>query len=68
MQVVLGGVDIMRHEDQDQVIPVVRAIVHEDYRKSKFSDGTLSALHNDVGEDMNLHMSLTRNMINDHAS
>ncbi|XP_058476929.1 hyaluronan-binding protein 2 [Solea solea] len=42
MQVVLGGVDIEKHEEYDQVIPVVRAIVHENYKRSPF------ALHNDV--------------------
>lgn len=44
MQVVLGGVDIQRDEVYDQVIPVEKAIVHEDYKQSPF------ALHNDVGE------------------
>lgn len=44
MQVVLGGVDIEKDEIYDQVVPVEKAIVHENYRKSPF------ALHNDVGE------------------
>lgn len=44
MQVVLGGVDIEKNEAYDQVIPVERAIVHEEYKESPF------ALHNDVGE------------------
>ncbi len=44
MQVVLGGVDIQKDEAYDQVIPVEKAIVHEDYKESPF------ALHNDVGE------------------
>lgn len=44
MQVVLGGVDIEKEETYDQAIPVVRAIVHEQYRESPF------ALHNDIGE------------------
>nr|XP_033467828.1 hyaluronan-binding protein 2-like [Epinephelus lanceolatus] len=42
MQVVLGGVDIEKNEVFDQVIPVERAIVHEQYRQSPF------ALYNDV--------------------
>lgn len=45
MQVVLGGVDIEKNEVFDQVIPVERAIVHEQYRQSPF------ALYNDVGEE-----------------
>lgn len=44
MQVVLGGVDIEKDETYDQVIPVEKAIVHEEYKESPF------ALHNDVGE------------------
>lgn len=44
MQVVLGGVDIEKDEIYDQVVPVEKAIVHENYRESPF------ALHNDVGE------------------
>lgn len=44
MQVVLGGVDIEKDEVYDQVIPVEKAIVHEEYKESPF------ALHNDVGE------------------
>lgn len=44
MQVVLGGVDIERDEAYDQVIPVEKAIMHEDYKQSPF------ALHNDIGE------------------
>ncbi|XP_030256561.1 hyaluronan-binding protein 2-like isoform X2 [Sparus aurata] len=42
MQVVLGGVDIEKDEVYDQVIPVEKAIVHEEYKESPF------ALHNDV--------------------
>ncbi|XP_062298225.1 hyaluronan-binding protein 2-like [Scomber scombrus] len=42
MQVVLGGVDIGKDEVYDQVIPVEKAVVHEDYKESPF------ALHNDV--------------------
>ncbi|XP_054454628.1 hyaluronan-binding protein 2 [Anoplopoma fimbria] len=42
MQVVLGGVDIEKDEVYDQVIPVEKAIVHENYRESPF------ALYNDV--------------------
>lgn len=42
MQVVLGGVDIEKDEGYDQVIPVDKAIVHEEYKESP------SALHNDV--------------------
>ncbi|KAM9837931.1 hyaluronan-binding protein 2 [Aulostomus maculatus] len=42
MQVVMGGVDIEKEEAFDQVVPVERAIVHEDYRQSPF------ALHNDI--------------------
>ncbi|XP_071385949.1 hyaluronan-binding protein 2-like [Centroberyx affinis] len=42
MQVVLGGVDIEKDEEFDQVIPVQRAIVHEEYKESPF------ALYNDV--------------------
>jgi len=47
MQVVLGGVDIEKEEIFDQVIPVAKAIVHENYKQ------TPAALQNDVGE---LHM------------
>uniref|UniRef100_A0A8C6SIB9 trypsin n=1 Tax=Neogobius melanostomus TaxID=47308 RepID=A0A8C6SIB9_9GOBI len=32
MQVVLGGVDIEKHEVYNQIVPVERAIVHENYR------------------------------------
>ena len=50
MQVVLGGVDIRTEEpDYDQVIPVERAIVHNNY--SQTDHGTA---HNDVGEVMHL--------------
>ncbi|XP_053269666.1 hyaluronan-binding protein 2 [Pleuronectes platessa] len=42
MQVVLGGVDIEKDEVYDQVIPVVKAIMHEEYRATNF------ALYNDV--------------------
>jgi len=31
--VVLGGLDVMTHEESDQVIPVERHIIHEDYRE-----------------------------------
>ncbi|XP_070708353.1 hyaluronan-binding protein 2-like [Pempheris klunzingeri] len=41
-QVVLGGVNIDKHEEMDQTIPVIQTIVHEDYRQ------TLTALHNDI--------------------
>lgn len=44
MQVVMGGVDIKKDEAFDQVIPVERAIVHDDYNEGPF------AIHNDVGE------------------
>ncbi|XP_069374181.1 uncharacterized protein [Paralichthys olivaceus] len=42
MQVVLGGVDIEKDEVYDQVIPVERAIMHEEYKMTAF------ALYNDV--------------------
>ncbi|KAM7370771.1 hypothetical protein PAMP_010292 [Pampus punctatissimus] len=42
MQVVLGGVDIQKDEVYDQVIPVERAVVHQNYKESPF------ALHNDI--------------------
>ncbi|XP_039991868.1 hyaluronan-binding protein 2 [Xiphias gladius] len=42
MQVVLGGVDIEKDEVYDQVVPVEKAIVHEEYKETPF------ALHNDV--------------------
>ncbi|XP_068439563.1 hyaluronan-binding protein 2 [Clinocottus analis] len=42
MQVVLGGVDIEKEEIYDQVIPVEKAIVHENYR------ATPSAVYNDI--------------------
>lgn len=44
MQVVLGGVDIEKSEVYDQIIPVERAHVHEEYKETPF------ALHNDVGK------------------
>lgn len=44
MQVALGGVDIEKDEAYDQVIPVEKAIVHENYNQSPF------ALYNDIGE------------------
>ena len=47
MQVVLGGVDIRADEEYDQIIPVERAILHKDYRRTIY--GTA---HNDVGEAM----------------
>ncbi|KAM8876295.1 LOW QUALITY PROTEIN: hyaluronan-binding protein 2 [Synchiropus picturatus] len=42
MQVMMGGVDLVKSEHYKQVIPVERAFVHEDYRESPF------ALHNDI--------------------
>ncbi|KAK9530357.1 hypothetical protein VZT92_011863 [Zoarces viviparus] len=42
MQVVLGGVDIEKDEIYDQVIPVEKAIVHENYKETAF------ALYNDI--------------------
>ncbi|KAM4624561.1 hyaluronan-binding protein 2-like [Polymixia lowei] len=42
MQVVLGGVDIEKDEEYDQVISVERAIVHQDYKETPFG------LYNDV--------------------
>lgn len=49
-QVVLGGVSILKQEEMDQVIPVIRTIVHENYRK------TPVALYNDVGLSYLLHI------------
>ena len=47
---VLGGVYIKRSEESKQIIPVLRAIVREDYREIK-SDGRVISLHNDIGEE-----------------
>lgn len=44
MQVALGGVDIEKDEVYDQVIPVEKAIVHENYNQSPF------VLYNDIGK------------------
>lgn len=44
MQVELGGISLDKTEDSEQIIPVEKAIVHENYRE------TPDALHNDVGE------------------
>lgn len=58
MQVVLGGVDIEKDEVYDQVVPVEKAIVHEEYKETPF------ALHNDVGEvllcviNMSVHIKM----------
>ncbi|XP_029384169.1 hyaluronan-binding protein 2 isoform X2 [Echeneis naucrates] len=41
-QVVLGGVNIDKEEEMDQIIPVIQTIVHENYRE------TPSALYNDI--------------------
>ena len=50
MQVVLGGVNIVEREDQDQIIPVLRAIVHRDFWEWCNSNGSLDAVSSDVGE------------------
>ncbi|KAM8836591.1 hyaluronan-binding protein 2 [Spinachia spinachia] len=42
MQVVLGGIDLAKDEPYDQVIPVEKAVVHEDFKE------TPSALYNDI--------------------
>lgn len=42
-QVVLGGVNIDKQEDMDQTIPVIRTIVHENYRDVRV------AVYNDIG-------------------
>lgn len=42
-QVVLGGVNIDKEEVMDQTIPVIRTIVHEDYRETRV------AVYNDIG-------------------
>lgn len=42
MQVELGGINLDKTEDSEQIIPVEKAIVHENYRE------TPDALHNDV--------------------
>lgn len=39
----LGGVNIDRQEDMDQTIPVIRTIVHENYRDARV------AVYNDIG-------------------
>ncbi|TNN03745.1 hypothetical protein fugu_000774 [Takifugu bimaculatus] len=41
-QVVLGGVNINKQEDMDQTIPVIRTIVHENYRDAGV------AVYNDI--------------------
>ncbi|TWW81239.1 Hepatocyte growth factor activator [Takifugu flavidus] len=41
-QVVLGGVNINKQEDMDQTIPVIRTIVHENYRDAGV------AIYNDI--------------------
>uniref|UniRef100_H3DNH7 trypsin n=1 Tax=Tetraodon nigroviridis TaxID=99883 RepID=H3DNH7_TETNG len=41
-QVVLGGVNIDKHEEMDQTIPVIRTIVHENYRDARV------AVYNDI--------------------
>lgn len=48
MQVVLGGVDLEKDEIYDQVIPVEKAVVHEDYRETPF------VLYNDIGVEQKL--------------
>ena len=54
MQVVLGGVFLTRNEPLiEQVIPVVRAIVHKDYRQKEYPDGSLPSSKSDIGESMN---------------
>lgn len=40
---VLGGVNIDKQEEIDQIIPVVQTIVHENYRATPF------AVYNDIG-------------------
>lgn len=40
---VLGGVNLFKEEEMDQIIPVVETIVHENYRE------TNEGLYNDVG-------------------
>uniref|UniRef100_A0A8C6WGT5 trypsin n=1 Tax=Neogobius melanostomus TaxID=47308 RepID=A0A8C6WGT5_9GOBI len=45
MQVVLGGVDIEKHEVYNQIVPVERAIVHENYRYTPL------AIYNDIGSN-----------------
>lgn len=42
-QVVLGGVNIDKQEEMDQTIPVIRTIVHENYRDARV------AVYNDIG-------------------
>lgn len=42
-QVVLGGVNIDKQEDMDQTIPVIRTILHENYRDARV------AVYNDIG-------------------
>lgn len=39
----MGGVNIVKQEDMDQTIPVIRTIVHENFRE------TLAAVYNDIG-------------------
>lgn len=42
-QVVLGGVNIDKQEEMDQTIPVIRTIIHEQYRDARV------AVYNDIG-------------------
>ena len=49
MQVVLGGVNIMEREDEDQKIPVLNATKHQEYRPL-YNNGLRVAVTNDVGE------------------
>lgn len=39
----MGGVNIDKQEDMDQTIPVIRTIVHENYRDARV------AVYNDIG-------------------
>lgn len=39
----VGGVNIDKQEDMDQTIPVIRTIVHENYRDARI------AVYNDIG-------------------
>uniref|UniRef100_A0A8C6SDT1 trypsin n=1 Tax=Neogobius melanostomus TaxID=47308 RepID=A0A8C6SDT1_9GOBI len=38
MQVALGVVDIKKHEDSEQIVPVEKVIVHEDYSEIQYSN------------------------------
>lgn len=44
MQVVLGGVDLKKHETADQTLDVEQYIVHENFTQ------TNEALYNDIGQ------------------